>query len=211
MFQTMKISPGHTVRFFLVLGTFLVLAAAGCSASRQADRSGTRSGYLGVNVEKLSLEDKKELHVDFGVLVVDVIEDGPADRADFREDDVIQFYNGSKIKKPEDLISRVRKTRPRTTVKISLVRDSKTMETAVEIGRKRFPDIVLSGPQAREFRMAGRVSPFLGVRMQEINADLADYFNVEEGQGVLVVEVEDDSPAQKAGIKAGDIIVQAAD
>jgi predicted metalloprotease with PDZ domain len=49
------------------------------------------------------------------------------------------------------------------------------------------------------------------VRAQDLNADLAPYFNMKDAKGALVVEVMDDSPAKKAGIKAGDVIVQVGD
>jgi len=48
--------------------------------------------------------------------------------------------------------------------------------------------------------------PRLGVRLQEMNPDLADYFGGTNGRGALVVEVIEDTPAEKAGLKAGDVI-----
>lgn len=48
--------------------------------------------------------------------------------------------------------------------------------------------------------------PRLGVRLQEMNRDLAEYFGGTNGRGALVVEVIEDTPAEKAGIKAGDVI-----
>jgi C-terminal processing protease CtpA/Prc len=46
----------------------------------------------------------------------------------------------------------------------------------------------------------------LGVRIEDLNPDLGDYFGVKDGKGVLVVEVMKDTPAERAGIKAGDVI-----
>ena len=54
------------------------------------------------------------------------------------------------------------------------------------------------------FRSGG----YLGIVLQELNADLAPYFSVKAGEGVLIVRVEKDTPAEKAGLKAGDVIVQ---
>ena len=51
-------------------------------------------------------------------------------------------------------------------------------------------------------------SGYLGVHIQNLTDQLAEYFKVKEGKGVLVTEVEDDSPAEKAGLKAGDIITK---
>jgi len=51
-------------------------------------------------------------------------------------------------------------------------------------------------------------SGYLGVHIQNLSDQLADYFKIKDGKGVLVTEVEEDSPAEKAGIKAGDIITK---
>jgi len=51
----------------------------------------------------------------------------------------------------------------------------------------------------------------LGVRIETLNPDLAGYFNVPDGKGALVVEVMKDTPAEKAGIKAGDVITRVGD
>jgi hypothetical protein len=50
--------------------------------------------------------------------------------------------------------------------------------------------------------------PRLGVQVQELNEDLAPYFKVEPKSGVLILEVREDSPAEKAGLKAGDVITK---
>jgi len=49
------------------------------------------------------------------------------------------------------------------------------------------------------------------VRIEDLNADLAPYFSVPDGKGALIVEVLKDTPAEKAGLKAGDIIKQVDD
>jgi serine protease Do len=48
----------------------------------------------------------------------------------------------------------------------------------------------------------------LGVRYMELGDQLGAYFGVKENEGVLVTSVEEDSPAAKAGLKAGDVILQ---
>jgi S1-C subfamily serine protease len=49
---------------------------------------------------------------------------------------------------------------------------------------------------------------YLGVRIENVSNELGEYFGVEEGEGVLVLEVVDDSPADLAGLEAGDVIVE---
>lgn len=69
-------------------------------------------------------------------------------------------------------------------------------------------------PDMRGFRGFGDLSgmqfnmrPRLGVRLQKMNSDLGGYFGGTNGRGALVVEVVEDSPAERAGIKAGDVII----
>lgn len=69
-------------------------------------------------------------------------------------------------------------------------------------------------PDMRGFRGFGDMSgmqfnmrPRLGVRLQKMNSDLGGYFGGTNGRGALVVEVVEDSPAERAGIKAGDVII----
>jgi len=49
---------------------------------------------------------------------------------------------------------------------------------------------------------------YLGVSIQDLSSDLAQSFGVEENRGVLVGDVQPDSPAAKAGLKRGDIIIE---
>lgn len=173
-----------------------------------ASAASRRPGYLGVSIEKLSTDDKNELKADYGALVTGVTEDGPAEKAGLREDDVIQSFDQTKIRKPQDLTRIVRETRPGTRVKIGLVRDAKPMEVEAEIARLRTPRMQIDGARDRGFRISGKGGARLGLRLQELNGDLAEYFKVREDEGALVTEVEEDGPAEEAGIKAGDVIVK---
>jgi C-terminal processing protease CtpA/Prc len=190
------------------MGTAAVLVLFFASFMTDAAAASRRPGYLGVSIEKLSSDDKKELKADYGALVTGVSEDGPAEKAGLREDDVIQSFDQTKISRPQDLTRRVRETKPGTRVKIGLVRDAKPMEVEAEIARLRTPRMQIGGAGNTGFRVSGRGGARLGLRLQELNEDLAEYFKVREGEGALVTEVEEDGPAEEAGVKAGDVIVK---
>ncbi len=67
----------------------------------------------------------------------------------------------------------------------------------------------LAHPIINQLKNSGEVSRgWLGVLMQNITKEIADYYNIEPGKGVLVVEVFEGHPADKAGIKPGDIIIE---
>jgi predicted metalloprotease with PDZ domain len=190
------------------MGTAAVLVLCLASFISDASAASRRPGYLGVSIGKLTVDDKKELKADFGALVTGVSEDGPAEKAGLREDDVIQSFDQAKIRRPQDLTRKVRETKPGTKVKIGFVRDGKSMEVEAEVARLRTPRMQIGGAGDRGFRISGSGGARLGLRLQELNGDLAEYFKVGEDEGALVTEVEEDGPAGEAGIKAGDVIVK---
>jgi membrane-associated protease RseP (regulator of RpoE activity) len=65
--------------------------------------------------------------------------------------------------------------------------------------------------EVRKMKYALGSGAFLGIHLLELNPDLASYFAVNAGDGVLVMGVEKDTPAEKAGVKSGDVIVQMGD
>jgi membrane-associated protease RseP (regulator of RpoE activity) len=177
-------------------GTVLVSDAGAAAALK-------KNGFLGVSIEGLSRKDKEKTGAAFGVMVAGVETGSPAEKAGIREDDVIQYFRGEKIRTPVELIRCVAGTEPDSVVKIRLVRNALAKEVAVKIGKmeseKRQRKIV-----ARMNRSRAR----LGVRLHDLGDDLAAYFKVKPDEGALVLDVDRESAASKAGLKAGDVIVR---
>jgi len=118
----------------LILFLSLVLVGA---ASYLVAAGGKRpgKGYLGVSIERLSQEEKEELDVTHGVVVTRVTKGEAADKAGIEEDDVIQFFNDEKIRRPTNLVDAVRECKPGTQAKVQLVRDGKAKEVTVTLGK----------------------------------------------------------------------------
>lgn len=199
--------------------TFVViLMMAGVVAYLSAEvekKEAPAQGYLGVNIEKVVPEDQEEFGATFGVLVSHVEKGEAADKAGIKKYDVIQYVNGEKIRTAEDLTEVIRASKPGTEVKIKLIRDKKEKEIPVIVGEfkggeeKSFRFFPPSPRREfREFRFKSH-GAYLGVRLELLdNKDLAEYFGVKPDSGALVIGVDKDSPAEKAGFKAGDVIVQ---
>jgi len=193
---------------FSVLLTFLVVIFA-CDTREAIAKS--QRGFLGVNVEEMTPSMRKEMKIDnrSGLLVTNVIHRSPADDAGIREEDVIVKYDGKTVDVIDNFVLLVRNTEPKSTVKVDIVRDGEDRQIEVTIGKKRrnswshswHGDV--SAPHIAWF---GR--PQLGVRVHELNDGLAEYFNGVKGGGVLILNVLEDSPAEKAGFKAGDVITK---
>lgn len=172
----------------------------------------TKRGYLGVSVQEMtpSLKDALKLNDRRGLLINDLVEDGPAADAGIREGDVILAFDGKQVERIKELTRLVRKAAPRSTVKVSVFRDGEAKSFDVKIGKKRS-----AGSWTQSFDMPGggfafRAAgpPRLGVKVHKLDKDLAAYFKTMEDGGVLVLGVEEDSPAEKAGLKSGDVITR---
>ncbi|MFH1943761.1 MAG: PDZ domain-containing protein [bacterium] len=191
----------------ILIGIVLTVFVAGTASMGNASKS-SRKGYLGVSIEKLSSEERKEMGVSHGVVVTKVEKDGPAERAGIVEEDVILYFAGKKIRTTQNLTDAVRETKPKTDAKVTLMCDGQRKDIIVTVGRLPSLYSYSFGSGKDNFiTVFGGRGGYLGVSLQELNADLADYFGVKEDGGALVLNVVEDSPAAKAGMKAGDVII----
>ena len=178
-----------------------------------ADALAAKKGWLGVTIKSVNEDVKEdwELSVDKGVLVTYVIDDSPADEAGIKKGDVILKYEGRSVRYSDELIEYVRKTPPGEKAKIEIDRNGKSKKFEVEIEKNRRRVVIDrfgDGGHGFTFYSKDNESGFLGVDMYDLTDGLREYFDVEDDEGVLIVNVIEDSPAEKAGFKSGDIIVK---
>ncbi len=168
-------------------------------------------GQLGVMVQAIPDGLEEELNADFGVLVSGVTEDSPAQKAGLEKGDIIQYFEGEKIRRPSNLVDAVRETKPGTKAEIKIVRNGKKKDITATIGELDVKTFDFDWKEGKDFKFEFKSRPYLGVHLQPLNDDLAGYFDVKAGEGALVMTVEEDSPAHKAGVKSGDVIVTLGD
>lgn len=148
---------------------------------------------------------------DRGARIEEVTENSAADKAGLKEGDVITKVDETKIERPEDLTKVVQKHKPEDKITITYYRDGKTQKTEATLGKRKGMSFSMP-PQAFEtpgfnfnwnedpmphvFSYPGK--PRLGIKAQD----------TEEGKGVKVLSVDDESTAEKAGIKEGDVITE---
>ena len=192
---------GSTLLFFVLLFSL--------NLGITDEKSSKVKGYLGVVIEPLDNDLKDELKANYGVLIAKVEIESPADECGLSEDDVIQKVDNVKIRRPHTLTRVIRKIAPGTEVKIQIKRDGREKTLSVVIGKlKKSHNFIISTDPKKDmllsfFRKGGG---YLGVHLKELDEDLAPYFGVKPDEGVLILEVEEDSPAEKAGLKTGDVI-----
>jgi serine protease Do len=171
-----------------------------------------------------------------GVGVTRVVKDSPAEKAGLRKDDVILRIDGENITSVRKLNRIVSELSPDQSVRISVSRGGSEQEVTATIGKRNntsFAGDLLrgeprvwkwEGTEPREWKFEGPLrdrllenndgdltfmlgnSRRIGVSTTELTKQLADYFGITGGKGVLVTSVTDDGPAAKAGLRAGDVI-----
>ena len=183
--------------------------------------TGSRS-YLGVNVAEVDGNRARELKLkeERGVEIKRVEPDSPAEKAGLKESDVVLEYNGQRVEGGDSLARMVRETPVGRTAKLLISRDGNAQTVTATVGRRKD-----DGAFARGFRFNVPMPPMppmpsidmphpvmtmrtprIGLETESLSGQLADFFGVKEG--VLVRSVDRDSPAEKAGLKAGDVILK---
>jgi serine protease Do len=152
---------------------------------------------------------KVKLDSEEGAYVNEVLEDSPADSAGIQECDVIIEFNGKKLFDSDDLAKTVRRTLPETKVNLVIIRESEKKTLHLTVGKKRESQRYMVGglpniPDVHVFED----NRILGLQLLALNEQLGEYFGAPNNEGVLVEEVEYKSSAEKAGFKAGDIVVR---
>jgi S1-C subfamily serine protease len=193
------------------------------SQSAQKHWGNPQEGWLGVYVQDINhaLKEAMDLKSEKGVLIRDVVEDSPADKAGIETEDVVVAFDGKKVTDTEQFLMMVKKTSPGDEVELSIVRDGKEKTLTITLGKA--PESKLRERQIPQFTPPNvqppKINPQIykfssfsgvriGVKVEDLTQQLGDYFGVKDGEGALITEVDEDGPADKAGLKAGDVVVK---
>ena len=180
--------------------------------------------WLGVTLKDVTAEKARELKLpgEYGALVESVDADSAAAKAGLEKGDVIVEFAGERVHSVAQLRRLIRETPAGRTVSLQIIRDgqARTLSATLQARKNQFsfqtpeihiPEINIAPnlvtPYFRGFGNMFGGRPTLGISGDELTTQLAGYFGVKQGKGVLVREVEAGSPAAKAGLKAGDVIV----
>lgn len=216
----------------LILGGLATAASAGTqpgaepqfnSAPEVYSYSSGGQSYLGVDIQDVTADRVAALKLkeERGVEVTTVDQDAPAGKAGVREHDVILQFNGTPVESEEQLRRMLRETPAGRTVTLGLSRDGNAMNISLQLADRRKiasaakPRVVIPRVHAPDMEVPGfaiqmqTYSSVLGVQTENLSRQLGEYFGVKNGEGVLVRSVEKGSTAEKAGLKAGDVLIRA--
>ena len=164
-------------------------------------------GWLGVSVQEITkdLADSFQLGTPRGALIGSVIKDSPAEKAGFKNGDVILEFDGKKIVYSGDLPLIVGRIKPDAKVQALIFRDKKEKIISVKVGQ--LEEIDPNQPIIAEKSKKRNKLEIVVSSIDEISSEDQERFNITNG--VLVKEVYP-GPAQEAGIQVGDIITSIA-
>ena len=185
----------------------------------------SEDGWLGVSISEITAEKAKELKLSVvrGVLVTEVESESPAGKAGLKGNDIITEFNAQRIEGTVQFRRLVRETPPNRVVALNVWRDGKTQTFSVTLGSRNLLSdrgIHIFGPESKTFSMripdiqvfgdafSNLRTPMLGINGEEVTGQLGQYFGAPDGEGILVKEVKSGTPAEKAGMKAGDVITK---
>ena len=157
-------------------------------------------GYVGIGMQPIEPEmvDFFNLEDSKGALITRVIEDGPADKAGLKKDDVIIKIGDKKVEDTQDVFNIIGFIAPDTEVEFVIIRNGKQKKVEVKVGSKADSELADTSDLGKKF----------GLSVRTIDEDIADQYKAEEGVGVVVIEVKPGSPAARAGIREGMVILE---
>ena len=175
--------------------------------------------FLGVGVAEITPERARDLklHEEYGVEITRLEDESPAAKAGLKSGDVILEYQGQRVEGMEQFGRLVRETPSGRIVKLAISRAGATQTVQATVASRKMQGLLNRDSNFHfampDFQMPELPQVFttwsgsmLGVEVESVGKQLAEYFGVKEG--VLVRSVVKGSPAEAAGIKAGDVITK---
>jgi serine protease Do len=167
-------------------------------------------GWLGVSIQELTPELSSQFGVPKdvkGVLVSDIMDDSPAKKAGFERGDVIVEYDGKPMDSPAHLRNAVAQTMVGKKVTVKLIREKKPRSIELTIAEQpKNLSQAAAEDSGESLAPAGLLSD---IDVRELNTELAGRYGLKSSdRGVVVVRVKSGSPAEEAGVREGDLMLE---
>jgi serine protease Do len=231
-------SPIYSTMLVFAVLALPVLAEAGeCAYSGpfseafgySSEESGGGGSYLGVDTRDVTADRLTALQLkeEQGVEVTMVDQDAPAGKSGLKEHDVILSVNGTDVESVEQLRRLIHEIPAGRLVTLGVSRNGQTMTIKAQLASRKKSFSLANGQKDWKFEMPAipeistmsdvdvpvsivvvHSSTRSGLMIENLTPQLGDYFGVKNGQGVLVRSVEKGSRAEKAGFRAGDVVVR---
>jgi serine protease Do len=172
------------------------------------DKGRVTRGWLGVSIQPLTPELARSFGSKDakGVLINEVMADSPAARAGLKPGDILLEFEGRSMEGPGDLQRAVGLFSPERSAKVKILRDQ--TEKTVEIKVGQAPDERQAQQQQPPRPGGGKARTMLGLDVRPVTPEIARQMNLRTTDGVIVVRVDDGTPAAEAGVQRGDVVKQ---
>lgn len=189
------------------------------------------ASWLGVESQEITSEKAKELKLpaERGVLLERIVPDSPAAKAGLKDNDVITEINGQRVEGAAQFRRMIHEIPAGRSVQFTVWRDGRAQSISATLGKSEDQGNMWfkTAPRAFSFQLPkievpevppmpdmdwGGIGvlagghPRLGIDAEDLSGQFGAYFGAPDGEGVLVREVNAGSPAEKAGVKSGDVI-----
>ena len=185
------------------------------------------SGWLGVETHEVTADKAKELKLsaERGVVLGRIVPDSPAAKAGLKENDVVTAINGQRVEGAAQFRRMIHEIPAGRSIQLTVWRDGRTQAISATLGKSeerhhamkmvtpspgtfafRMPEIPEIPPMEWNGAMLAGGQPRLGIDAEDLSGQLGAFFGAPDGEGILVRDVYSGSPAEKAGVKAGDVI-----
>ncbi len=186
------------------------------------------SSWLGVETHEVTSDKAKELRLsaERGVVLGKIVPDSPAAKAGLKENDVVMEINGQRVEGAAQFRRMIHEIPSGRSIQLTVWRDGRTQTISATLGksqeRRHTMKMMTPTPGTFAFRMPeipdipsmewngnmlfGGGQPRLGIDAEDLSGQLGTFFGAPDGEGILVRDVNSGSPAEKAGVKAGDVI-----
>jgi serine protease Do len=167
--------------------------------SQLKDKGKVTRGWLGVMIQKVTPDLAKAFNLkeESGALVGDVTAGSPAEKAGIKPGDIIIEFEGKTIKEMNELPRLVAAVPVGKTVEVKVLREGKPLVFKVQIQEMEDKKMAATGSQTKET---------LGIYAQEFTPEMARRLRMDYEPGIIVVQVQEGSPAEEAGLQEGDLI-----
>ncbi|HVY14496.1 MAG TPA: DegQ family serine endoprotease [Rhodopila sp.] len=175
------------------------------AVTQQLEKTGhVTRGFMGVEAQEITPTTAEAMHLkpNQGALLAGVQPDSPAAKAGLQPGDVIEQVNGIQIKNPRELAVNVAGVKPGDEAHLTVLHDGQTKDVAVKV--EQMPNDQTASNDNHGVEKKGRI----GLALAPLSPDLRGQLDVPEGtKGAVVRAVQPGSPADAAGLQAGDVIV----
>ncbi len=166
--------------------------------------------FLGVGIQEVdqALADQLGMDRPTGALITDVQADSPAAKAGVKSQDVIVEFAGMRVTSPRHLQALVSRSTLGSEQALKVLREGKEVSLTVQVRERPASfDEPISSPQT-EGAIKGQEFQSLGLEVATLTDDVALTLGLEKAEGVVIVNVAEGSPAEKAGLQSSQVITQ---